>query len=642
MTEFFRILTPATYWILIILWSFILQFYIRRMWGNKLEKLFTTLMIILAIDAFRSLFESIYFGAWYTSLAGLIPGAIATFLMRPEMVIIPKLINVAAAVVVIALLLRRWLPEEELAKSRSTEALLASEQKFKAFTSQSAEGISVADLEGNYIYANEAFCKMVGYSEDELLKMTVFDVTSDSQDKATFAKSIGVGEGTPIQVVLKKKNGIDFLAEVVGKNIKVGEDEHVLGVIRDITDRENLATEQRIHERQLLHSQKLESLGVLAGGIAHDFNNLLTAIQGNASLAMDELSPVSPARISLQEIQKASKRAANLSRQMLAYSGRGQFVIQVIDSKKLIEEITHLLEVSVSKKIELLYSFSKDARDFEGDATQISQVVMNLITNAAESIGDENGSISLSTGTMDCSRQYLDHVNMTLRASLNEPLPEGMYTFLEVGDTGCGMDPEIIDRIFDPFFTTKFTGRGLGMSAVLGIIRGHRGALNISSEVGTGTTIRVLFPVSENTAIRASGSFETRSENPDWQGNGTILVVDDEESILLLASKMLKRLGFDVLMAKDGVEAMKVHSEHLGEIDCTLLDLTMPKMDGKEVFRQIKIQEPEARIILSSGYSEEEATLEFTGKGLSGFISKPYQSSQLKALLSSVFNNRDA
>jgi PAS domain S-box-containing protein len=638
MAEIFRLITPISYWVLILLWLFILIFYVRKMWGKKSEKLFSTLIVILAIDAFRTLFESIYFGTWYTSLAGIIPRHIATFLMRPEWVIIPKFINIVAAVIVIFLLLKRWLPEEEKRKTDSLEALLASEQKFKAFTSQSVDGISVADNDGNYTYVNQAFCDMIGYSEQELLAMTVFDVTSDSQDKATFSKSKGSGEGTPIHVVLKRKNGNDFLAEVVGKNIEFGNVQYVLGVIRDITDREKAVEEKLYLDRQMQHAQKLESLGVLAGGIAHDFNNLLTAIMGNASMAQDELSPSSPVRSRIDEIEKATKRAADLSRQMLAYSGRGHFIIQSINPRELIEEITHLLEVSVSKKVQLKFNFSDNTPDFRGDVSQISQIVMNLITNASKSIGDERGMISLSTGVMDCSRTYLDSVNLTLRAGLREPLAAGRYTFFEVSDTGCGMDAETIDRIFDPFYTTKFTGRGLGMSAVLGIIHGHHGALNVYSEVGRGTTFRVLFPVEEEAPFAHSNPDESGDEGRRWKGKGTILVVDDEESIRFIVKEMLINLGFDVLLAVDGRDGVNVFTEHQSEIACTLLDLTMPNMDGQEAFGEIRKVDPEALVLLCSGYGEQEATLSFSGRGLSGFISKPFEINKLRAELKDVLD----
>jgi PAS domain S-box-containing protein len=638
MSNIFLLLTPVTYWLLIVMWLFILCFYTVKIRKSKSRRLFLTLMTILAIDAFRTLFESLYFGAWYTAKAGLIPQVIETVLVRPEMVIIPKFVNVIAAAIVIVLLLKRWLPEEERFYKKSEDALRQSEEKFSAFTNQSTDSIGVADVQGNYTYVNPAFCRLVGYSENELMAMTVFDVTSDSQDKATFAKSKGSGVGTPIHVVLKRKDGTDFLAEVVGTNIKYGEEQCVLGVVRDITEREQAEQEKLSLERQVQHAQKLESLGLLAGGIAHDFNNLLTAILGNADLALDELPDDSPARVNIQEIESASKRAAELARQMLAYSGKGRFIIQAICCRELVEEIGHLLDVSVSKKINIKHEYSDDSQTFAGDATQIRQVIMNLITNASESIGDKTGTITLSTGVMDCTRVYLNNINKTLLVSMSEPLSAGTYTYFEVTDTGCGMDDETMGKIFDPFFTTKFTGRGLGMSAVLGIVRGHRGALKVDSEVGKGTTFRILFPVSQEVPEIAENTIENQVSAVENEFSGTVLIAEDEVSVCKVGKRMLERLGFHVLTAYDGREALKVYSEHADELVCVLLDLTMPHMSGDEVFREIRQQDPKARVILCSGYSEQDVAQRFVGENLTGFIHKPYQLEALKKTLGKVID----
>jgi signal transduction histidine kinase/ActR/RegA family two-component response regulator len=395
-------------------------------------------------------------------------------------------------------------------------------------------------------------------------------------------------------------------------------------------------------ERQVLHAQKLESLGVLAGGIAHDFNNMLMSILGNADLALYELSPMSPARGNLREIEKATRRAADLAKQMLAYSGKGRFVVEPIDTGELVKEISHLLEVSISKKAVLKYNLAENLPTFDGDVTQIRQVFMNLITNASEAIGDNSGAIALSTGAMNCDRAYLDDVNEILRAGLHEPLREGVYTYFEVADTGCGMDAETIEKIFDPFFTTKSTGRGLGMSAVLGIVRGHKGALKIYSEVGKGTTFKLLFPANE----LPDNGFEVRrkdeAEGKDWRGSGTVLIADDEETICIVGKQMLERMGFSVLTAPDGREALKVFREHADEIVCVILDLTMPHMDGEEAFRAMRRFHPSITVLLCSGYNEQDATQRIAGKGLAGFIQKPYNMAALREKLTEVLRDERA
>jgi CheY-like chemotaxis protein len=351
---------------------------------------------------------------------------------------------------------------------------------------------------------------------------------------------------------------------------------------------------------------------------------------------------MSPARGNLQAIMKASKRAAELVKQMLAYSGKGRFVVEPIDAGGLIEEISHLLEVSISKKAVLKYNLAENLPTFDGDVTQIRQVIMNLMINASEAIGDKSGVIALSTGAMDCDRAYLDDVNEVLRAGLGETLPEGAYTYFEVADTGCGMDAETIEKVFDPFFTTKFTGRGLGMSAVLGIVRGHKGALKIYSEVGKGTTFKVFFPANKLPDYDLAVRSKDEAEEKDWLGSGIVLIADDEETVCAVGKQMLERMGFSVLTAPDGREALKVFREHADEIVCVLLDLTMPHMDGEEAFRAMRRLHPGVTVILCSGYNEHDATQRFAGKGLAGFIQKPYNMAALRKKLMEVLRDERA
>ena len=401
----------------------------------------------------------------------------------------------------------------------------------------------------------------------------------------------------------------------------------------DITDLKQAEEERLSLERQVQHAQKLESLGVLAGGIAHDFNNLLMAILGNADLAMQDLSPMAPARDYIEEIEKASRRAAGLAKQMLAYSGKGRFVIEPIRINEFVEEMAHLLEVSISKKVMLKYNFAENLPSFEGDATQIRQVIMNLITNASEAIGDESGVIALSTGVMNCDHIYLDAVDVASRVRLDEPLAEGVYVFLEVSDSGCGVNTDTLGKIFDPFFTTKFTGRGLGLAAVLGIIRGHRGAIKIYSEVGKGTTFKVLFPAGEVSDTPSDRRRFEGAENSNWSAKGKVLIADDEETVRTVGKQMLERIGYEVLTAADGQIAVEVFQEHSDEIAFVLLDLTMPGLDGVEAYRQIRQIRGDTKVILCSGYNEQDAIQRFAGKGLAGFLQKPFQ---LKDLLSKL------
>ena len=377
-------------------------------------------------------------------------------------------------------------------------------------------------------------------------------------------------------------------------------------------------------EREMLHGQKLESLGVLAGGIAHDFNNILMAVMGYSDLVLQNLPDYSPVRDDVKEIRKAASRAAELSKQMLAYSGKGKFVIELIDLNKLVEEMSHILDVSISKKVTLKYDFENELPMFDGDATQIRQIIMNIITNASEAIGDKNGAISISTGTMVCDSDRIFAANTTFGSGINEPLPRGNFVYLEVSDTGCGMDEKTREKLFDPFFTTKFTGRGLGMAAVLGIVRGHKGAIRVSSEPGKGTTFKVIFRITETSKLNTNEKNIRISAKNNWHGTGTILIADDEETVCELGKRMFEMIGFKTLTAVDGQQAVDIFRDNADEIVCVILDLTMPNMSGNQAFHEIRLIRPDAKVILSSGYNEQDATQHFSGKGLSGFIQKPY------------------
>jgi PAS domain S-box-containing protein len=387
-------------------------------------------------------------------------------------------------------------------------------------------------------------------------------------------------------------------------------------------ERKKAEEERREFETQIQLAQKLESLGVLAGGIAHDFNNLLTGILGNADLAMMEIGPDTSVAGHLKEIKTTAERAADLSRQMLAYSGRGSFVIEPIALNSLVTEMVHLLEVSISKKVVMRYDLDDALPEMVGDVTQIRQVIMNLITNASDAIGDEEGLITISTGWMNCERADFAGVY------LDDQLEEGAYVYLEVADTGCGMDDETRRRVFDPFFTTKFTGRGLGLASALGIIRGHKGAVRVDSKVGKGTRFRVLFPAGGEPAAKP-----VSEELPEveWDGGGTVLVVDDEEAIREVGTLMLEQAGFGVITACDGAEAVGVYRDRADEIACVLLDLTMPRLGGEETYRELKQIRDDVCVVLSSGYSELEVGERFEGQGIAGFVQKPYLAVELVA-----------
>ena len=398
-------------------------------------------------------------------------------------------------------------------------------------------------------------------------------------------------------------------------------------VARDVTEQLRAAAERRELELQMQRAQKLESLGVLAGGIAHDFNNLLMVILGHVDLALLDAPPSSPVRPDLVEIDKAARRAADLSRQMLAYAGKGKFFVERVRLDKLIVDMVHMLDVAVSKKATLRLDLAPDLPSVDVDATQIRQVAMNLILNASEAIGDQPGVITVRITAIECDVTFL----RTL--ALAGDLRAGPYVVLEVSDTGCGMDEATTARIFEPFFSTKFTGRGLGLAAVLGIVRGHRGAIEVRSKPGEGSTFRVLLPAAAP-AVRAGVAAPPAAS--EWLGSGTILLADDEEAVRRVAGVMLEKLGFRVETAADGQEALDLFRARPSDFACVVLDVTMPRLGGGEALRAMREIRKDVPVILVSGFSEQHVLKQLGAATWSGFVQKPFLMESLRTCLRKV------
>ncbi|MFN7956762.1 MAG: PAS domain S-box protein [Holophagaceae bacterium] len=395
---------------------------------------------------------------------------------------------------------------------------------------------------------------------------------------------------------------------------------YYLGYMLDITERLQV-------EEALRQSQKLESLGILAGGIAHDFNNLLTVVLGNLNLAQMHLPEAAPAQPYLARMEATVLRATELTKQMLAYSGRGHFLVKPQDLNTVVQEVTHLLEVSIPKKIRLRFDLEPGLPAIQADAAQIQQVVMNLVTNAADAIGDREGAIHLTTSTA-----LLDEQDLRTAYGV-ESLPPGPYVLLEVADTGIGMSPEVLARIFDPFFTTKAAGRGLGLSAMLGILRGHGAGLKIHSEVGRGSTFRLCFPASGEMAATADPA-SPKAAPPRLRGR--VLLVDDEDLILETIGAALEAMGLEVGTARDGQEALEQFRDSHPRPDLVLMDLTMPRMDGREAFTAMRGLDPTVPIVLSSGFTEGDSLQTVAGQSPAGFMQKPYRIKELQELLQRV------
>jgi len=459
------------------------------------------------------------------------------------------------------------------------------------------------------------------------------------------------------KVGIKDGSGHEFVYRVVAANgrtvwlhdiVQVGLDDegrpaHLRGVMVDITERKEAEVERERMHSQLLQVQKLESLGVLAGGIAHDFNNLLTGILGNASMVLSELADDSQLRPALEELTSGAGRAADLTRQLLAYSGKGRFQVDVINLSGQVHEIVNLLAASMPKKVRIKLELSDDLLGIQGDVAQIQQVIMNLVLNAAEAIGERLGTVLVRTsvvnrdGAGDTGKRRpipsgIPKSGYSSVFSAQGPL-EGRYVLLEVQDTGVGMDEKTRSRVFDPFFTTKAGGRGLGLSAVLGIVRGHGGGLRIESRPQRGTTFQVFFPATEQRA--PSGRRATAAPLRDVMV-GTILIVDDEPVVRSLASRIVKRLGLEAITAENGAAGVYAFEEHHERISAVLLDLTMPDMSGDEVFQRLSKIRPDVKVILSSGYDRREATRNLGDLEPAGFLPKPYTAQALRDVIGSV------
>ncbi|PCJ55253.1 MAG: hypothetical protein COA70_03145 [Planctomycetota bacterium] len=484
------------------------------------------------------------------------------------------------------------------------------------------------------VFVSQRAEELLGYTIEEWKSDSKFwmnHIHPDDRDRAvafcSYETQVGRDHNFEYRMIHKDGHAIWF-RDFVRVVMRDGKPWRMRGLMVDISAQKKADEERKTLERQVIVAQKLSSLAVLAGGIAHDFNNLLVGVLGNAELILDELPSESPFIEKVRRIQAASRRAADLTHQMLAYSGKGQFHSEPIDFRLLIEEMAYLLEAAMSKSAVIKYDLVDDLPPILADPTQIRQVVMNLLTNASDAIGSKSGIIMISLGLVEADPQYLAGMY------LDEAIDPGRYLTLEVSDTGCGMDAETISKMFDPFFTTKFTGRGLGLAATLGIIRGHKGGVKVYSENGRGTTMKILLPaIHKNLQVRDPSFSEPTTLTMQ---TGKVLVIDDDETVCSVLKDGLERFGFSVIASGDGRSGLDIFLEQ-GDFDLVFLDLTMPHLDGIETFREIRLSGLECPVVLMSGYNEQEATSYFVGKGLAGFLQKPFKLQALSDAVKEAF-----
>jgi two-component system, cell cycle sensor histidine kinase and response regulator CckA len=493
--------------------------------------------------------------------------------------------------------------------------------------------ISTLDLNRRVIYANPALLRLRGLPDLATARgrsMAEFRPPATAQKMldvsiaAALEKGVWIGEATLLD---QQGREVPVSEVILVQRDDVGRPAFFSSIARDISAQRKAEVERLATERKMLDAQKLESLGVLSGGIAHDFNNLLTIMLGNASLARLGLAEGSPAVGRLEQIEAAAMRAADLCKKLLAYSGRTQFSTELVDLSALVEDTSQLLKVSISKKCVLKFDLTRELPAVRAEATQLRQIMINLVINASDAIGERSGTIRVATGVMRADAAYLAGATPAL------DLTPGDYVWIEVSDNGSGMTQEVRARIFEPFFTTKFTGRGLGLAAVLGIVRGHRGALKVTSEPGRGSSFKLLFPAAEGKPEPAT---DVRDTQAGAQITGTVLVIDDEEPVRTAAARILESHGFQTVMAADGREAVRVFGRRPADFKAVLLDLTMPDMDGEETFYELRKLRGDIPVVLMSGFSENDSLDRFAGGTLAGFIAKPFDRDTLAAKLRAV------
>ncbi len=505
-------------------------------------------------------------------------------------------------------------------------ALRESEERYRAVAENALAGIGISDENETLVYVNHSFAEMLGYQQDELVGKSLADLV-DEEELTRFARFTALrkeGVRNRYETRLARKDGSIAHLEVSAAPMWDSNGTFIgtLAVLLDMTARIRAEEERRELEAQVQHAEKLKSLGVMAGGIAHDFNNLLASILGNSEIALSDLPPDSELRAPIDDILQAAQRAADLTKQMLAYSGKSRIATEEVDLSKLVGGLRALLQSIVAKKVVLELDLDDELPGIDVDPTQLRQVVMNLVANASEAITARSGKVVVSTSVERGDR------GLRTRRDNAAGRSDALCVALTVSDTGTGMDADTRTRMFEPFFTTKFPGRGLGLASVHGIVRAHGGAIDVETTPGQGTVVRVCLPALAH-AARTSPAPAPKAD--DWRGSGTVLIVDDEAVVRRAADRMVRRLGFASLTARDGAEALEIYEAYRDEVVLVLLDLAMPVMDGEEAFRKLRCIREDLPVLLSSGYGEDHAASRFAGQGLSGFIQKPYRLAALRA-----------
>jgi PAS domain S-box-containing protein len=512
---------------------------------------------------------------------------------------------------------------QSLLREMATAKLSEREENLNTLFDNVDDLLFVLDEDGQVLKVNAAVTRLLGYTEADLSGKPMGRIHPESRRKAANEALLEARSTRSLtyDVPLLRRDGSVVPVQTRVTHGRWNGASAFFCVARDLSPQQNADAERRRLERQLFESQKLESLGVMAGGIAHDFNNILVSVLGNATVALAEGCENSRIGRHLRDIIAGSERAAALCRQMLAYLGRGRFLIESLDLSAQVRSLQALIGAPGTRPNPVSYELPAGLEPIEGDAAQVGQVVMNLVINALEALGNGRGSVRVSTG--EGSLSDADLANM-----LAPNATPGRFTYVEVSDDGVGMDSETVDKVFDPFFTKKPTGHGLGMSAVLGIVRGHNAALSLHTVLGEGTTFRVYFPVSASKARTDAPTRVDQSCSPTISST-RVLLVDDDPTVLELVSIILKRAGAEVVSVGSGEEALAEFDRRNCDFDLVLLDLTMPRLDGASTFVRLASRDPTVPVIIMSGYTEDELSLKLEGHTPAAFLGKPFRSTTL-------------
>jgi PAS domain S-box-containing protein len=530
-----------------------------------------------------------------------------------------------------------WMTTQEVAVAE--EALRESEERYRYLFEHSPDSIMLMTLTGDgppsIIDCNEATCQMHGYSREEVIgsPISMLDSESDRERIPDRAKRVMAGEVVKFEGEHVRKDGSHFPVEVVARMVEIGGQAVLLGIDRDISERKRAEEEKTSLEAQLVQAQKMDAIGRLAGGIAHDMNNVLGSILGAASLLEDEAVDNKRLNEHLDTIVLACQRGRDFTRNFLGYARKGTFVKETINLNRLIEETRDLLTHTISKKITLELDLDKDLNCIRGDRALVGQALMNLCINAADAMVGA-GTLTIASANLALGGKG----SMALRG-----LEPGGYVQVTIRDTGPGMDDEIIDKVFEPFFSTKPKGKGtgLGLSMVHGTMVSHHGTVTIDSELGEGTTVSLLFPATTDLPCEPETDAFVTVDEAQIEG-AVVLLVEDESLLRRVGTEMLRKIGCTVIEAENGRRAVEEFERHRDQISLVLLDLVMPEMDGPEAYRELRKMDPEVKVLILSGFTNDEVVDELLADGAVGFVEKPFTKEALAGSLAQALEGRGA